>query len=126
MTAKDLLGAARYLTKHGATGVWPRASALLARQSLEAALEGFWKARRPEVAAVSTRAQLACLREYGPDPAFAGDVAFAWSRLSTLCHHHPYELAPTEPELRALFDDTERMVDRLAAASGQAPAAGPA
>ena len=42
-------------------GIWPRATALLARQALEAALDDLWRVRAPGVEAGSMRAQLLCL-----------------------------------------------------------------
>ena len=45
-------------------GRWPRVVALLARQSLEEAIDELWAARLPAMAATSARAQLLCLGEY--------------------------------------------------------------
>jgi hypothetical protein len=41
-------------------GLWPRASALLARQALENALDRYWSARSLALQACSTHAQLIC------------------------------------------------------------------
>jgi hypothetical protein len=80
-------------------GLWPRAAALLARQALEAALDEYWQRRGlPDLAACGTRQQLICLREY-VDAETAGKVYEAWATLSHMCHHHPYDLAPTAGEL---------------------------
>jgi hypothetical protein len=103
-----LLTAAREILHRsdGATaGVWPRASALMARQSLEAALDDFWQSRAPaearHCAHVSTHAQLLCLRRYINDGDLAGRVAWAWSGLSRACHHHAYDMPPSATELEA-------------------------
>ena len=45
-------------------GIWPRATALLTRQSLELALDDLWHRRAPGVEQCSARAQLLCLPSY--------------------------------------------------------------
>jgi len=61
---------ARHMLEHAAettAGVWPRASALLARHALEQLLEDFWSTTAPSVAATrNIRAQLIALRGYAP------------------------------------------------------------
>ena len=102
MEAKELLGHARDLLKRrsGSTaGLWPRASALLARQALEAALDDFWRDKGIDLARCSSRAQLICLRTYYPDKDAARHAYQIWGALSRACHHHSYELAPTAGEL---------------------------
>jgi hypothetical protein len=106
----DVLSLARDLLRRPearTAGIWPRASALLARQALEMALDDFWRANRPGVEACSTPAQLLCLREFWPDPEAAGRIHHAWTGLSRACHHHPYELAPTAGELEGWFSVVE-------------------
>ncbi len=80
-------------------GLWPRAAALLARQALEQGLDEYWKAKGLALAALPTRPQLICLREYLGDEPLAASLHHAWNALSAACHHHPYEMAPTAPEL---------------------------
>lgn len=58
----------------------------------------------PGLETVSMRAQLACLPTYFKDGARAGQVAYTWSALSKACHHHTYEIAPTEAELRGWIE----------------------
>jgi hypothetical protein len=117
VTPDDLLGAARELlarTDAQTAGLWPRASALLARQALEAALDEFWKARKLAFDPKGGRRhQLICLREY-MDPVKGGEVAHAWSALSRACHHHPYELAPTREELEAWMSAAAALCGGLA------------
>lgn len=91
-------------------GLWPRASALLARQALESALDSYWSARSLALAPCSTHAQLICLGEYLGDEELAARVRLAWSALSDACHHHAYELAPTAAELAGLLDVVEAFV----------------
>ena len=115
---EDLLRVARRLISTGGLrtkGVWPRAAAHLCRQALEEALDGYWRTRAPGLEAASMRSQLAALPTYIPRE-LAGSVAFTWGALSSACHHHVYELAPTAQEL-SLWADT---VERLRAAVGKA------
>ncbi len=110
-----LLRASRDLLRYGdpvTAGVWPRASALLARQALEAALGGFWTRAAPGVADVSTRAQLLCLRGYA-DEATAARATHAWYALSRACHHDAYDLPPTGAELTNWIDDVETVLEAL-------------
>lgn len=104
---QDLSGTKRITvsTDRATASVWPRASALMARQSLEAALDEFWQTRAPadarDCARTSTHAQLLCLRRYLDDGDLAGRVAWAWSGLSRACHHHAYDMPPSASELEA-------------------------
>jgi hypothetical protein len=101
-TPAELLAMARQLLDRASpdtAGLWPRAAALLGRQALEQAVDDFWSARRIPLDSCPTRQQLICLREYLGDDDLAGRVHHAWNALSTACHHHPYDLAPTATEL---------------------------
>ncbi len=99
----EVVAAARNLmerTDPSTAGLWPRATALLARQALESALDDFWKVREQ----CSMKAQLLCLPYYlqAPSPKSQADdlaqrVSYAWAGLSRACHQHPYELPPTCP-----------------------------
>lgn len=117
-TPADLLGMARQLLDRASpetAGLWPRASALLGRQSLEMAVDEYWAARRIPLDSCPTLQQLICLREYLGDADLAGRVRHAWNALSRACHHHPYELAPTAGELDALFETVAEMLKAVAA-----------
>ena len=60
----DVVTAARHLMERidpATAGLWPRATVLLARQALEAALDDFWKVRAPGMERCSMKAQLLCL-----------------------------------------------------------------
>lgn len=108
MTPDDLLAAARDLLERPAfasIGGWPRAVALLTRQALEKALEGFWKAS-PSTAGLcdcAMKTQLACLPTY-LEPGLAREIGYVWATLSSACHYHPYDLAPTAAELIGWID----------------------
>ena len=77
----DVVTAARNLmerTDPATAGLWPRATALLARQALEAALDDFWRVRAPGMEHCSARAQLLCLSYYLGDEELAERVSYAW------------------------------------------------
>lgn len=103
MTAFELVTLARAMLAGGggvSVGRWSRATALLTRQALEAALDELWATRSPGIADCSTRAQLLCLPLYvGGDVKLAERTAWTWWALTQACHFHPYELVPTVGEL---------------------------
>jgi hypothetical protein len=112
----DLVRAARELldrTDPATAGLWPRATALLGRQAIEGAMAELWKFRAAGVEKCSTRAQLLCLPLFLGDEKLAERVAYGWSALSHACHQHPYELAPTSPELLGLLQIAEDLVARV-------------
>lgn len=96
-------------------GRWPRISALLARQALEASLERLWSSRAPGTESASYRGQLLCLREFLRDDDLASRVSYTWSALSRACHYHAYELPPSVQELEDLFTTVEQLADRVGA-----------
>jgi hypothetical protein len=91
-------------------GVWPRASAILARNALETTVLRLWERRALDLQKSTMRAQLICLRTYLGDRDLATRVGHAWSALSAACHHHYYELAPTAAELETWFAVVDEMV----------------
>jgi len=91
-------------------GLWPRASALLALQALEASVLRLWERRTLDLRACPMRAQLICLRTYLGDVSLAARTGHAWSALSRACHHHAYELAPTAGELRSWFSVVKELI----------------
>ena len=94
-------------------GLWPRASALLARQALEASVLGLWERQALALQSCPMRAQLICLRTYLGDPELAARAGHAWSALRRACHHHPYELAPTAGELQVWFSVVEDLIRKV-------------
>ena len=95
-------------------GIWPRATALLARQALEGALDDLWRLRAPGVEQCSTRAQLLCLPFYLPgNQELAERVSYTWAGLSRACHQHPYELPPTSSELLGWLATVEQCVAQV-------------
>ncbi len=92
-------------------GLWPRATAVLARQALERGLSELLSAKAEGIQRAPIRAQLLCLRVLLDDTATADEVNVAWWALSRACHHLSYELPPTAAELRALIDVVDRFVE---------------
>lgn len=114
--ARQVIAAARIAVRNPDAGLddaWPRAAALLARQALELAVEALLVDRIPEVGAVSMRVQVACVGEL-VGPGDAHEAAWLWARLSTACHHHPYDLAPTGDELSEWIDRVGAFVEAVA------------
>ncbi len=107
--AHDLLGRADPVT----AGLWPRVSALLARQALEASVLALWESRTLDLQGCSMLTQLICLRTYLGDADLAARAGHAWSALSRACHHHPYELAPTAAELGGWFSVVAELNQRV-------------
>jgi hypothetical protein len=94
-------------------GLWPRASALLARQALEAGMYRLWERRELDLQKGPIRVQLICLRRYLDDADLAARAGHAWSELSRACHHHPYELAPTAAELQGWLSVVEELIQKV-------------
>lgn len=107
--ARALIGSAQA----DLVGTWPRSVAFLGRQALEHALDRFWAVHAPGVEVVSTRAQLICLATYAGDEV-ARRATYTWHALSNGCHHHAYDLPPTERELNGWLDEVEWLVGALA------------
>ena len=94
-------------------GAWPRACTWLIRLALEHALDDYWQRRRPEVAAVSRRAQLLTLART-VDPTLGQRCTQLWHTLSRAAHHHAYELSPTYIELCRWHHGVYRAAEDLA------------
>jgi hypothetical protein len=113
MARNEIVASARLLLERidpATAGLWPRATALLARQAIESALADLWRVRAPGMEKCSTRAQLLCLGYYLGDERMAEQTAYAWAGLSRACHQHPYELPPTSTELIGWLDCVEQFV----------------
>jgi hypothetical protein len=94
-------------------GLWPRASALLALQALEAGVARLWQRHALDFHGCSMRTQLICLRSYLEDAPLAARASHTWSALSRACHHHAYELAPTSSELEDWFAVVGELVRKV-------------
>ena len=117
MTPAELLAEARALiTRPDASmaGVWPRTAAFLTRQALEQAVNARWAASPATSPMLNATmwSRLACLPAYVSGPG-ARQAIFAYAALSSACHYHLYELAPTAAELNGWIADVEALVAEL-------------
>ena len=113
MTPYELLAAARRLVELPACeteGVWARASALLGRQALEAALHDILVARAPGAQTTPFTTQLLLLRVLHEDKELAARIAYTWSALSRATHFQGYELPPTADALRAWLTSVDALL----------------
>lgn len=114
MTSPDqLTAAARVVLDRPSpemTGIWPRAAAMLGRQALEIAIGRCLGLADGNT--VSARSKLIAL-PYVVDRGVARRAAWAWSRLSNACHHHPYELPPVADELRDWLSVVDELVTTM-------------
>jgi len=119
----QLVAAAREVINRpvAAWGVsWPRAAALFLRQALEDAVRRLWVGPAAGLERATFTAQLVCLRAYLGDTDLARRAHLTWCQLSTACHAHPYELAPTAAELTTWADTVDTLIaaiDRQASGS---------
>jgi hypothetical protein len=114
VTTRELLYRAIDLLERptsGTVGLWPRATAVLARQALERGVIEVLSAQVEGIHRAPVRAQLLCLRILLDDTATADEVNVAWWALSRACHHLSYELPPTAAELRAWIDVVDRFLE---------------
>jgi hypothetical protein len=93
----------------------------LIRQALEEALDRFWQSTVAGMETVSRRAQLVSLPYYLADHELAGNVIYAWNRLSEACHHDAYALPPPPVELQRYAAVAKRF-SAAVKASGVGPA----
>ncbi|WP_037138652.1 hypothetical protein [Rhodococcoides fascians] len=101
-SAVSLLNAERLLAGNtGGSGNSARLAAFLARQALEDLVDERCNALGVHAPDASMRSKLVILRAL--DAVERADAAaLAWNRLSSVCHHHAYELAPTVAEVHHL------------------------
>lgn len=109
MTPTELLDAARKMSEIE-RGTWTRTSAHLARQALERAVarEIMQFGAIPEN--ISFEAQFLALEGTPVDVELAREAAWTWAALSQACHHHAYELPPTQGELTRWIESAGRFV----------------
>ena len=121
MTAELLREARTLLDQPLSTipGLWERAAVLLARQTLEAALDDFWCACAPDLMHASMRAQLLCLGTLMHNDHDAADIDQLWGTLSNACHYSVSQPTPGGAEVHAWLNDTERLCRLLAHRAGR-------
>lgn len=113
------LAAATGILSSGAAAESGRARtvARLMRHAVEAAADEYWEAVRPgEVVGRAGRGRQLRLLVATIDPATAHYIYATWCMLSDASKPHPYELAATVAELRALEAAASRAVAALYAA----------
>jgi hypothetical protein len=113
-TPAVLLAAARRTAdRPAAWGIcWPRATAVLARQALEDAIDEIWTGHAAGMRSRSWADKLTCLPWY-VDPDIARRSRHTWHALTNACHAHPYELAPTAGELHGWITETATLLESL-------------
>lgn len=83
-----------------------RAASFLARRALETIVLDLCARAGIRSNIATMRARLIVLR-HRADVATAEILESAWLGLSRACHHHAFELAPAETEIRALIERVE-------------------
>jgi len=102
MSAAALLGQAqRVINEPRPDGLSSRMAAFLARQALELIVDQRCTDVGAPVPWASMRSKLAVLRSLDTEEA-ADSAAIAWSRLSSACHVHAFELQPSAAEVQYL------------------------
>ena len=113
LTTREILDRASDLLNRptaGTAGLWPRATAVLARQALELGLNEALSPKLPGIERANVRARLLCLQTYLENTQMAHEVNLTWWALTKACHHLSYELPPTAPELESLIDVVDRFL----------------
>lgn len=88
-----------------------RAAAMLTRQALEDIVQAMCRSVEADLDRASMRSRLICIRILiGDEDADLAETA--WIGLCRACHHHAYELTPTEAEIRHLVDVVGLLGDR--------------
>lgn len=102
MSAVALLGhAQRVINEPRRDGLSSRIAAFLARQALEVIVDERCTDLGAPAAWANMRTKLAVLRSLDAEEA-ADSAAIAWSRLSSACHVHAFELQPSAAEVQHL------------------------
>ena len=103
MNADALLDQAERIL-HGTSPNRNRMACWLARSGLEEVVRSRLIELGVLTGAASMRSLLTCLEVATADePSVAQRAEYAWSRLSSSCHHHAYELTPTATEAERLI-----------------------
>lgn len=92
-----------------------RGASHLARQAIEVMLDAYWEVQAPAVVGATMRARFLALHAFVPHATLIADGYVTWCRLSRVCHHHPYDLAPTVDEVRGWVAAAARFCEGLRA-----------
>src|SRR5262249_6299561 len=68
------------------------------------------------------KTQLTCLPTY-LEPRLAREVGYVWAALSSACHYHPYDLAPTAAELDGWIKAVATLIAHISGKSPGSPIA---
>jgi hypothetical protein len=90
----------------------PRAAALLARQALEDAVRQQCHTISPDLRRATMRSCLICLQNIRGTEQLGRTAQLAWDGLSRACHHHAFELTPTNAEVRHLIGLVDTVTGR--------------
>jgi hypothetical protein len=90
-----------------------RAAAQLGRLALERVVEALCADAGAQLPNAKMRSRLIVLDVLGR-PEQARSARAAWTGLSRACHRHAYELAPADPEVRALLDHVALLLKQSA------------
>jgi hypothetical protein len=80
-----------------------RSAALFIRTALESIVEEHLTRANLYCERAGMRVKLICLQVQLGEPA-GSSAAWAWAALSGACHHHAYELSPTQSEIEHLLN----------------------
>jgi hypothetical protein len=94
-----------------------RAAAMLTRQALEDIAQAMCRSVGANLDRAAMRSRLICIR-FLVDAEDADLAETAWIGLCRTCHHHAYELTPTETEVRHLVGVVGSLCDRWAPHDG--------
>ena len=106
----ELMAHARELLAHGDAHS-ARMACWLARAALEEAVSATLSERGIDVGDASMRSRISCLQGLDEAGQITADrIGYAWSRLSSACHQHAYELSPTAIEATQLLDSVNTLL----------------
>lgn len=117
----DLLGVAEAVCGGKADDFgtsWAIAAAFLTRKALEDAVDAVYAGPLSGMRSCPTSTKLICLPRYLGDRNLAQEAHATWAELSTACHAHPYDLAPTVGELQRWVGVVKRLVAPASSAIG--------
>jgi hypothetical protein len=120
--ARELLISARRIADQppiDKLAFWSRGAALLARQSLEAAVKRYWMATVPGVEQTPIRTQLECLGCSLSNDALGDRAQHVWRILARASHPHRPNVTPTRKELLGLFDTVQEVIDATEGTRGE-------
>lgn len=104
MSAASLLAQAqRIISEPRSDGLSSRMAAFLARQALEMIVDERCTDLGAPASWAKMRTKLVVLRSLD-DEDFADSAAISWSRLSSACHVHAFELQPSAAEVQHLCE----------------------